>query len=392
MQANHTLPTLPMHLALTLLYTLSWPTALANANAGSLPLRKPLARKLHQKKLRENLHREAKSRTSDFLRAIHRYTETPYERSMQEPPCIWQKGSSRLLDYGQDANASTVMIFVPSLINRYYILDLEKERSLLRYLATQGIYPLVLDWGMPGEMEADFRVEDYISEILLPAIDFIHQTTGMAVTLGGYCMGGVLSVAAAQLRPKKVEKLALFATPWDFYCKEFTPFILDTMWQEKLSKILSEGQNLPAEIIQALFYLTDPFVFEEKFRRFLSLDSESRAAKDFIALEHWVNDGVPMTSQVAKDCLIGWAQRNELASGEWRVTGKKIDPKKLSQPVFIAIPKQDHVVPYDCAMALARTLPHATIIHPGSGHVGMIVGSRAKSECWNPLVEWLNEA
>ncbi len=383
------LPTLPMHLALTLLSAFSWPIALQCANAGLLPLKKPLEKKLQNPKLAKNLHQEAKNRSSEFLAGIARFSETPFTRSLSEPPCIWQKGSARLLDYG-NAECERVMLFIPSLINRYYILDLEKERSLLRFLSAQGIYPLVLDWGTPSAFEKDFGVADYVTEILLPAIDFIHQTSGMEVALGGYCMGGVLALAAAQLRPKKVSKLALFATPWNFHCKEFSPFILDAVWQKKLSEMIAGEKQLPAEIIQALFYLTDPFIFEEKFRRFLSLDESSRAAKDFIALEHWVNDGVPMTSNVAQDCLIGWAQRNELAENKWKVGNKKIDPRKITQPVFIAIPKKDHVVPYECALPLAHALPHAEIINPSSGHVGMMVGTRAKSECWLPLVEWLN--
>jgi len=396
MPQNPNLPTLPMHLALTLGYTLSWPTALANANAGLLPLKKPLAAKLAQpkaaKKLQESLHQESKNRVSDLLKAVQRFAEHPFKRDLPEAPCIWQKGSARLLDYGlgQGDECESIMLFVPSLINRYYILDLEKERSLLRFLATQKIYPLVLDWGTPGAFEEKFGVADYISDILLPAIDFIYQTSGREVALGGYCMGGVLATAAAQLRPKKVSKLALFATPWNFHCEAFKPFIMDEAWKNKLSEMIAAEKQLPAEIIQALFYLTDPFVFEEKFRRFLSHDPASRAAKDFIALEHWVNDGVPMTSAVAEDCLIGWAQRNDLVKGAWKVSGKKIDPKKIKQPIFISIPKQDHVVPYDCALPLAKALPHATVINPSSGHVGMMVGTRAKSECWLPLVEWLH--
>lgn len=383
------LPTLPMHLALTLGYTLSWPIALQCANAGLLPLKPAQLKKLQNAKLAQSLHKEAKNRSSELLRAIQRYGTTSYRRDMPEAPCIWQKGNVRLLDYGAP-DCQQIMLFVPSLINRYYILDLEKERSMLRFLATQGIYPLVLDWGMPGQPEQDYSVSDYISHVLLPAIDFIHRTSGMKVALGGYCMGGVLSLAAAQLKPRKISKLALFATPWDFHCKEFAPFIMEENLQRKLSELLASESQLPAEIIQSLFYLTDPFIFEEKFRRFLSLDEQSRAAKDFIALEHWVNDGVPMTSRVAQDCLIGWAQQNQLAAGKWQVAGKIIKPKNIRQPTFIAIPRQDHVVPEGCAMPLLQSFPDATVITPSSGHVGMIVGSRAKSECWMPLVEWLH--
>ena len=357
MQAKPNLPTLPMHLALTLMSAFSWPIALQCASAGLLPLKKPLGKNLHNPKLAKTLHQEAKNRSSELLSGIARFTETSFKRDLPEAPCIWQKGSARLLDYSSPSTINhqlPTVLFVPSLINRYYILDLEKERSLLRFLATQGIYPLVLDWGTPSVFEKDFTVADYVTKILLPAIDFIHQTSGMEVAIGGYCMGGVLALASAQLRPNKVSKLALFATPWNFHCKEFAPFILDAAWQQKLSAMIAGEKQLPAEIIQALFYLTDPFVFEEKFRRFLSMDASSRAAKDFIALEHWVNDGVPMTSKVAQDCLIGWAQQNQLAEGRWKVAGKKIDPRKIKQPVFIAIPKKDHVVPEMCALPLAE--------------------------------------
>lgn len=385
------LPTLPIHLALTMGYTLSWPSALANANAGLLPLKKRLKSKLNQKKLHEKLHAEAKQRNSELLTSIERYIETPYQRIMPQAPCIWQKGNAKLLDYGsaQSENCHTVMLFVPSLINRYYILDLEKERSMLRYLASQGIYPLVIDWGEPAATEASFGVNHYITEILLPAIDFIYRSTGAPIALGGYCMGGVLALASAQLRPQKVGSLALLATPWDFHCREFSPFILDEPYQHLFSSLLAQETPLPAGVIQALFHLTDPFIFEQKFRRFLTLDIHSRAAKDFIALEHWVNDGVAMTANVARDCLLSWAQNNILARNQWKIGARRINPANIKQPTFIAIPKQDHVVPYDCAKPLGDIIPHAHVIHPPAGHVGMIVGTRAKSECWNPLAEWL---
>jgi polyhydroxyalkanoate synthase len=346
---------------------------------------------LKKPKLQQSLEQEAKNRSCNLLKAVLKYIETPYARTLPEPPCIWRKGNARLLDYGteMEKEAKTIALFVPSLINRYYILDLEKERSMMRYIATQGIHPIVLDWGTPGDLEKEFSTSDYIQQIMLPAIDFLYQTGGMPITLGGYCMGGVFSLAAAQLRPKKIKKIALLATPWNFHCKAFSPFIVDDAWQSHISSMLHNRDDLPADIVQALFYITDPFVFEHKFLRYAVLDPESRQAKDFIALEHWVNDGVPMTSAAAHDTLLGWAQNNQLHNEKWMVSNKKISPKKITQPVFMAIPKNDHIVPFDCAMPLAQALPHAKIIHPSAGHVGMIVGSHARRELWQPLAEWM---
>lgn len=340
--------------------------------------------------LQNAVSREAKNQASEMLAGVLRYYETPYKRDVSDPPCIWQHGSARVLDYGQRiTDPKAVVLFIPSLINRYYILDLEEERSFLRYLASQKIYPLVLDWGQPVADEKNFNCGDYVTEILLPAIDFIAKISGGQVALAGYCMGGVLALAAAKLKPRKISSLALLATPWDFHCPEFAPFVLEKKWQVEMAKLIDNKKTLPAEMIQSMFYLTDPFLFEHKFRRYAGLDPNSRAAKDFVALEHWVNDGVPMTSGVAHDCLIGWAQENKLMKIQWRVAGKNITPPSPALPTFIAIPKNDHVVPFDCALPLAIAAKHAVIIHPSAGHVGMIVGSHAKRELWQPYANWL---
>ncbi len=340
--------------------------------------------------MQKQIQHEAKNRATEMLSGILRYYETPYNRPLAEVPAIWQKGSARLLDYGQKiTQTKAVVLFIPSLINRYYILDLEEERSFLRYLAGQGIYPLVLDWGTPSQTEKNFGCDEYITEILTPAIDFIVKTSANPVALAGYCMGGVLALAASKLRHSKISSLALFATPWDFHCPEFSPFVLEKQWQKEMAKQIASHETLPASFIQSLFYLTDPFIFEQKFRRYNELDPSSRAAKDFVALEHWVNDGVPMTANVGRDCLIGWAQENKLAEGNWLVGNKKITPPPPNLPTFIAIPKNDHVVPFDCAMPLAEASKNAHIIRPSAGHVGMIVGSHAKRELWQPYAEWL---
>ncbi len=304
--------------------------------------------------------------------------------------CIQQ--AARLLDYGQKVkDAGTVVLFVPSLINRYYILDLSHERSMMRHLATQGLYPLVLDWDVPGDYEKAFDCGDYVTEILIPAIEFLQQTSGQKIVLAGYCMGGVMALAAAQLAKSKVAALALLATPWDFHCERFAPFVVNKQWRPLLDGWLKSQDTLPADIIQALFYWTDPFLFEHKFARFAGLPHESETAQEFVALEHWVNDGVPMTAGAARESLLGWAQENIVARGQWKVAGKIIDPATLKKlPAFIAMPQNDHVVPRDCAAPLAGLLPHATVVTPSSGHVGMIVGSNAKKEMWGPFAKWVS--
>src|SRR4029077_2221749 len=105
------------------------------------------------------------------------------------------------------------LLFVPSLINRATVLDLTGERSMMRYLAANGARVLLLDWGWPGEVERSFSLTDYIAGRLERAL----LAAGRQVVLVGYCMGGLLAVAAAQRRPDLIRALALLATPWDFH-------------------------------------------------------------------------------------------------------------------------------------------------------------------------------
>ncbi|MGE3713961.1 MAG: alpha/beta fold hydrolase [Alphaproteobacteria bacterium] len=343
--------------------------------------------------MQKSLQNAAFDHASEVLNGILRYMEMPYKTPSRDVPVLWKQGNARLLDYSSLYSSprrgeGKMLLFVPSLINRYYILDMPGH-SMLEYMARQGFRPLVLDWGVPGKFETGFGCNEYIGNILLPTIDNICKTTGQPVTLAGYCMGGVFSLAAAQLMPKKVSALALLATPWDFHCKAFAPYLLDSSYQQMMAGMLKGMPIVPSAMIQSLFYLTDPLVFEHKFSRFFSMDPKSAAAKEFLALEHWVNDGVPMTVKLAHDCLLGWAQGNQLAKGMWEVAGKTIDPKKLNIPLFMAIPKNDHVVPYDCAVSLANMMKNPFMVYPDTGHVSMVMGSRAQKELWNPLAGWL---
>jgi polyhydroxyalkanoate synthase len=138
-----------------------------------------------------------------------------------------------------------------------------------------------------------------------------------------------------------------------------------------------------------LFHYANPQAFQNKLRGFAAMDGKNPATLDFLAIEQWVNDGVAMTRGVAEDCLIGWAQQNLPAQGGWRVGGQIIDPERLDIPCFIAAPRDDRIVPSECALPLAALLKNRTVTEPRSGHVGMMAGRNRKSVLWEPFCEWI---
>ena len=302
---------------------------------------------------------------------------------VEEPPSIWQEGSSRMLDYGRPDDMPVV--FVPSLVNRAYVLDLLPDHSMLRFLAQRGIRPVLLDWGFPGELERGFTLTDYVAGRLERAL----ASLGQPVTLAGYCMGGLMTAAASERRPDLVERLVLLATPWDFQAADPVGAMRVASLLPAFEPLLAAGGALPIDALQVLFALLDPGSVGAKYRDFGTQDQSSARAQMFVAVEDWLNDGVPLAAAVARETLSGWYGANTPAEGVWRIAGWPVRPEKLRLPCWAAIPIRDRLVPPESARPLASRIPGASIHAPKAGHVGMVAGSGAQIALWQPLLEWL---
>jgi polyhydroxyalkanoate synthase len=391
---------LPMHLAIASMTWLSsrgiWP--LWN---GDSPLWRPEFRPQMQaldaalegvepKAFAAALESEIRARFDRLAAGIESYRRHPFYRSLSEPPVLWQDGTTRLLDYRSGPAAGPVVLAVPSLINRAHILDLTAERSLLRALASFGTRPLLVDWGAPGSLERGFSLTDYIAGRLEQALDRALSETGGPVVLLGYCMGGLLAVALALRRRRDLAGLVCLATPWDFHAERPAQAKLLGTSLALLEPLLRNIGELPVDAIQALFAGVDPLQVIRKFAGFAELDPDSERARLFVAVEDWLNDGVPLAAPVARECLAGWYGANTPAGGAWRVAGEIVEPAALDLPSLVVIPDQDRIVPPASAEALARTLPRAEALRPAAGHIGMIVGGGAVERLYEPLIAWLS--
>ena len=337
--------------------------------------------------------REVQRRLGRLEAGVRAYQEHPYRRSLRPAPVVWQAGAVRLLDYGALTNGTggQVVLVVPSLINRAYVLDLSAERSLLRWLADNGVRPLLLDWGAPGPAERGLDLTGYLGQRLGPALAWAATAARGPVPVVGYCMGGLLALALAARVPEGVARLALLATPWDFHCDDDArrqamslQAVMAPWWP--LSEALGE---VPLDIIQALFSVGDPMQVPEKFLRFAEMAPDSREATAFVALEDWLNDGVPLAVRVARECLTGWYGDNQPGNGTWHVDGAAVVPQDIGIASLVMVPQRDRIVPPASATALGNALPEAEIMTVPLGHIGMVVGGRAKVAVWQPLLDWL---
>jgi polyhydroxyalkanoate synthase len=259
----------------------------------------------------------------------------------------------------------------------------------VRHLAAEGVRPLVLDWGEPGEDEGDLTLADYVTGPLEGAVDAAIELAGGPVAICGYCMGGLLALALGLRRPADTAALLLLATPWDFHAEREAQARLLGSLVEWLPLLGGEDGGLPVWAIQSLFLALDPFLAERKFIRFAGLDPASEPATDFVALEDWINDGVRLARPVALECAHSWYRDNEPARGCWRIAGRAVAPAEVTAPALVVLPSRDRIVPPCSAEPLAAMIPGADVLRPPLGHIGMMASKAAPDAAWQPIAEWL---
>ncbi len=165
------------------------------------------------------LQAEGLRRFDQLLTGVEKYRHHPQHRTLPEAPVLWSQGTTRLLDYrqGVDPKAPRLLV-IPSLVNRYYVLDLEAEQSFLRWCAAQGMAPFVVDWGSPGAEERGFDFTDYVAGRLEAALEAVKKEPGGPIFAIGYCMGGNLALALALRRQAEIAGLILLGDALGLPC------------------------------------------------------------------------------------------------------------------------------------------------------------------------------
>jgi len=335
------------------------------------------------------IEHEARFRFHAFLRGVRAYQTHPARRSLPAKPIVWQKGSTKLRRYGDPKNEGAKRVLViPSLVNRFDILDLDKGLSFLRFLALKKLDVYVVDWDAPSGDEQEFTLADYLEKRLLPILDFLSEG-GESVSVVGYCMGGLLSLALAALAPKKVRALSLIATPWDFEAGARAE-------REAFSKLalavepwLADENLLPVDVLQTIFSGFQPIGVLQKFARFADRDPEGRESRRFVLAEDWLNDGVPLVRGVTREVLKVWYEENSTQKNAWSVRNQIIDPRQITTPAYVIVAGKDKIVAPQSSRPLAKSLPNATLLERDFGHIGLMTSLPAREEIWKPLAVWL---
>jgi polyhydroxyalkanoate synthase len=295
------------------------------------------------------------------LEGLAKYENAPRLKDRKPKPIAAQQEGAVLRDHG---GTGAPVILIPSLINPPSILDLDDEVSLASALVQTGRRILLLNWEK-AEHRRELSVAGHVEAILVPLI----ASLGQPASLLGYCLGGTMAIAAANLLP--VERVVTLAAPWHFdgYPDEARNS-LQRLWAAS-ARAADQLGALPMEVLQSAFWSLDPERTVAKFAKFAQLDADSDEALRFVTLEDWANEGEPLPYPAARELLEDLFGSDLPGKGDWRVGGRAITDR-LDCPALHITAASDRITP-------AAAAPHGDSLQIPSGHVGMIVGSaRAK--------------
>lgn len=310
---------------------------------------------------------------------------------------IWTKNKAKLYRYMPTAEKRfpIPILLVYALINRPYVLDLMPGNSLVEYLIQQGFDVYMLDWGTPGDEDMNLTFEHYVLDYLPRAVKKVLKMSHVdEFTLLGFCMGGTMTAMYASLFPDNpLKNLILLTTPIDFSPEKTGLYGLWTSEKYFDPDVLTNAfGNVPGELVDTGNRLTKPVTnligtYVTMWDRIL----QDKPMDGWLAMNKWVNDGVPFPGEAFKQWIREFYQQNKLTKGEIQLRGRRVDLANITCPVLNIAGTKDHIctIPQaEAAMNLISSMDKEFFVLD-AGHIGLVTGSAAKKNLWPKIRSWL---
>jgi polyhydroxyalkanoate synthase len=310
---------------------------------------------------------------------------------------VYREDNLRLLRYESDVEKRyrTPLLFVFALVNRPYILDLRPGKSVVAQFVNRGFDVYNIDWGVPADGDRYLGLEDYVLRYLDHAVDRVRQRCGVQkISLLGYCMGGTMCGMYAALRPQKVRNLITLTAPFDWSSRDS---LLSVWTDEKyfnVDRLVEVYGNVPPHWMQTSFLMLKPVqnLIEKYIGLYENIEDE-KFVEDFLAMETWLNDNIPIAGETFRQFVKYCFQKNLLIQGKLEIGDERVDLRRITCPLLNLVAQNDHLVPCGQSIPLNERVgskDRKTINFP-AGHIGMAVSGRAHRELWPGVCDWLAE-
>ena len=275
-------------------------------------------------------------------------------------------------------------LLVPPCINKFYILDLQPENSLIRYAVSQGHRTFVISWRNPDASCAHLTWDDYIERAVIEAIGVVQEIAGAAqINALGFCVGGtMLATALAVLAArgqKPVASATLLTTLLDFSDTGILDVFIDEAFVKSREAQMGQGGLLKGQELAATFSFLRPNDLVWNYVVGNYLKGETPPAFDLL---YWNSDATNLPGPWYAWYLRNtYLENNLIQPGKLTVCGEKIDFGHLDLPVYIYGSREDHIVPINASYAATKVLPgDKRFVMGASGHIAGVINPPAKNK------------
>lgn len=306
---------------------------------------------------------------------------------------VYQDGRVKLLHYvparaAQDLAAPLLIVY--SLVNRYDMIDLQPDRSIVRRLLDRGADLYVIDWGYPTPSDRWTTMEDHV-DTLGDCADFIRARHGLdKLDVLGICQGGFFTLCYAALNPERVRNLITMIVPVDFD--------LDQTLMAKLARntdvdrLVDTLGNVPGRLIAQQFLMRSPFAQHiQKYADLVDLFEDRDGLLTFLRMEKWINDSPDHPGETFRTWIKDCYQHNKLVKGSFMLGDRGVNLHDVRVPVLNLYGERDDIVEPASSAALGTYVgsKDVTVRSFPVGHIGMYVSGKTQQRLPATIVEWL---
>jgi polyhydroxyalkanoate synthase len=280
------------------------------------------------------------------------------------------------------------LLIVPPCINKFYILDLQPENSLIRYAVEQGHTVFVVSWINADASHGHLGWDDYIQQGAIEAIEVAQQISGQKqINALGFCVGGtILATAAAVLSgrgSKPLASLTLLTTMLDFTDVGAIDVYVDESQVMKREQSIGQGGLMPGRDFAAAFSSLRPNDLVWNYVESNYLKGEDPPAFDLL---YWNADSTNLPGPMFCYYLRNMYLENNLRQpGRLQIGGEAVDLGKVQVPTFLYASREDHIVPWGSAYASTALLNkgkrgNIQFVLGASGHIAGVINPPAKKK------------
>jgi poly[(R)-3-hydroxyalkanoate] polymerase subunit PhaC len=279
------------------------------------------------------------------------------------------------------------LLIVPPWINKYYILDLNPDKSFVRYAVEQGHTVFLISWVNPDARHRDKDFEAYIDESIMTVLDVIAEVTGETeVNALGYCVGGtLLSIALADMARKndhRITSATFFTTQTDFADAGDLRVFIDEAQISALEESMAEKGYLDGARMANVFNMLRPNDLIWSFVVNNYIRGQSPMAFDLLT---WNADATRMTPACHSFYLRNCYLENKLSRGRLNIRGTPVHLSDIKIPTYSLATREDHIAPASSIFTGMRMFGgDVRFVVAGSGHIAGVINpvTKPKYQYW----------